>query len=149
MRPVYNLFDGELTDDPDRAGYTQRWARVGQAIGASLLGLSVYELAEGERVCPYHFEWTDEEWLLVLDGNPTLRAPDGEHVLAPGDVVCFPEGPDGAHDVTGPARIGILSTKSRVGVAEYPDSDKLGVFVEGSSRLMRRTPELDYWDGER
>ena len=149
MTDVYNLLDGALTDDPDRAGYSQRYARVGQLLGAVRLGMSVYELAEGERVCPYHFEWTDEEWLFVLDGNPTLRAPDGEHVLAPGDVVCFPEGPDGAHDVTGPARIGILSTKSRYGVAEYPDSDKVGLFADGNSRLVRASPELDYWDGEK
>ncbi len=148
MTAVYNLLDGELEDDPDRAGYTQRWARIGPKLGASLLGLSVYELAEGERVCPYHFEWTDEEWLLVLEGTPTLRAPGGKHALAPGDCVCFPAGPEGAHDVTGPARIAILSTKSEIGVAEYPDSDKIGVWAHGTHVMLRRTPHLDYWDGE-
>ena len=29
----------------------------------------------------------------MLAGRPTLRDPDGEHELAPGDLVCFPEGP--------------------------------------------------------
>jgi len=146
---VYNLLDGALTDDPDRAGYSQRYARVGQLLGAARLGMSVYELAEGERVCPYHFEWTDEEWLFVLDGTPTLRDPDGEHALETGDVVCFPAGPDGAHDVTGPARIGILSTKSKVGVAVYPDSDKIGVYTTGERVLVRKSLQLDYWDGEK
>ena len=45
-----------------------------------------------------------EEWLLVLAGTPTLRDPDGEHELEPGDLVCFPEGPEGAHKVTNRAR---------------------------------------------
>jgi uncharacterized cupin superfamily protein len=145
---VYNLLDGELKDDPDRAGYCQRWQRIGPLIGASKLGLSIYELAEGERICPYHFEWPDEEWLLVLDGEPTLRAPDGEHTLAPWDVVSFPPGPEGAHAVTGPARVAMLSTKSPLGVAEYPDSDKIGIWTGESHLMLRRTPHLDYWDGE-
>ena len=36
----------------------------------------------------------------MLSGSPTLRGPDGERVLRAGDVVCFPVGPDGAHQVT-------------------------------------------------
>ena len=38
----------------------------------------------------------------MLDGTPTLRDPDGERVLRRGDVVCFPTGPEGAHQVRGP-----------------------------------------------
>ena len=51
---------------------------------------------------PYHFHHGMEEWLLVVDGTPTLRTPDGERELRRGDVVCFPPGPDGAHQVRGP-----------------------------------------------
>ncbi len=57
--------------------------------------MSVYELAESQSICPYHYEYPEEEWLIVLEGRPTLRHPDGETVLAPGDTVCFPSGPDG------------------------------------------------------
>jgi hypothetical protein len=28
-------------------------------------------------ICPYHFEWTDEEWLIAISGRPTLRTPSG------------------------------------------------------------------------
>ena len=38
-----------------------------------MIGGSVYVLAPGESVCPYHFEFGSEEWLLVLEGRPTLR----------------------------------------------------------------------------
>ena len=37
--------------------------------------------------------------MLVLAGEPTLRAPDGERPLRTGDLVCFPVGPGGAHKV--------------------------------------------------
>lgn len=115
--------------------------------------MSVYELPPGQAVCPYHFEWTDEEWLLVLAGRPTLRTRDGEQKLEPGDTACFPAGPDGAHFVRNDGdelvRVAMLSTKSEVGVAEYPDSDKVGVWANGTHYMLRRSSHLDYWDGER
>jgi hypothetical protein len=43
----------------------------------------------------------------------------------------------------------LLSTKSPVGVAEYPDSDKVGVWANGTHYMLRRSEHLDYWDGER
>src|SRR5439155_12347310 len=37
----------------------------------------------------YHYEY-DDEWLIVLEGRPTVRHPGGEEELDPGDIVCFP-----------------------------------------------------------
>ncbi len=75
-----NLYDVETTRDADDPpGYETPYARVGPAIGASALGLTVYDLATGQSVCPYHYELGCEEWLFVLLGRPTLRDPDGEH----------------------------------------------------------------------
>ena len=37
--------------------------------------------------------------MLVLTGTPTLRHPEGEDQLGAGDLVCFPEGPAGAHQI--------------------------------------------------
>ena len=112
-------------------------ASIGRTIGASLLGATLYELPPGEKSFPYHYEWGAEEWLLVVSGRPILRAPDGEHELEPGDVVCFPEGPDGAHQVRNgsgePVRIVMLSTKASPAVAVYPDSDKLGLWLTGEA----------------
>ena len=83
-----NLYDVETTRDADDPpGYETPYARVGPAIGASALGLTVYDLATGQSVCPYHYELGCEEWLFVLLGRPTLRDPDGEHELEQGDLV--------------------------------------------------------------
>jgi uncharacterized cupin superfamily protein len=154
---IFNLFQNETDIGPDGnepSGYDQtRAARVGKKIGATQMGMSVYELPTGQAVCPYHFEWTDEEWLIVLAGTPTLRTPEGERTLEPGDTVCFPAGPDGAHHVRNDgdvlARIAILSTRSEFGIAEYPDSDKIGIWARGQHYMLRRAAHLDYWDGER
>jgi uncharacterized cupin superfamily protein len=154
---IFNLFHGELDMGPEGdepPGYEQvRAVRVGNKIGASRIGLSVYELPPGQSVCPYHLEWTDEEWLIVLGGTPTLRTPEGERALEAGDTVCFPAGPDGAHQVQNkadePARVALLSTKGPIGIAEYPDSDKIGVWANGTHYMLKRSDTLDYWDGER
>jgi uncharacterized cupin superfamily protein len=153
---TFNLFSGETDTPPDGtepSGYLCSAVRLGPKLGASRLGMSVYDLPPGEAICPYHFEWTDEEWLIAIAGRPTLRTPEGERVLEPGDVVCFPAGPAGAHhvrNVTGePVRVAILSTKNDVGIAEYPDSDKVGVWANGTHYMLRRSGHLDYWDGER
>ena len=102
-----------------------------------------------KSICPYHYEQPEEEWLLVLTGRPTLRVPDGEHELEPGDVVCFPAGPDGAHKVTNrgpePSRVG-CSTKSETGVAVYPDGNKVGVFP--LRQFFRIEDAVDYWEDE-
>jgi uncharacterized cupin superfamily protein len=92
----------------------------------------------------------EEEWLLVLAGRPTLRDPDGEHELEPGDVVCFRSGPDGAHKVTNrgeePVRVAMLSTIAQVGYAVYPDSNKINVYP--IRKLFRVDDAVGYWDRE-
>ena len=151
---VFNLFGAVPEPDAgDPPGFEKLEVRVGPAIGAKRLGMTVYELPPGQAICPYHFEWTDEEWLIVLTGRPTLRMPEGERALEAGDTVCFPVGPDGAHlvrnDTGETLRVAVLSTKNDVGIAEYPDSDKVGVWANGTHYMLRRSAQLDYWDGER
>jgi uncharacterized cupin superfamily protein len=151
---LYDVVAEGDTDDPP--GYRMRMARFGPSIGAEQLGATVYELDPGESICPYHYENSEEEWLLVLVGTPTLRDPDGEHELAAGDLVCFLAGPGGAHKVTNRsaavARVVMLSTipKSvdgvQLSISVYPDSNKVGVWPPGER--YRLGESLDYWDGE-
>jgi len=150
-----NLFDVSLAkDDDDPDGYHVSYARVGALVGASALGLSVYELPPGQSICPYHYEYPFEEWLIVLEGEATLRHPGGETVLGPWDAASFPPGPEGAHKVTnnGDAvvRVAMLSGKSDINIAVYPDSDKVGVWSgDGDVKhLFRRESAVDYFDRE-
>lgn len=154
MRRV-NVFTPEFTYDERRpAGYRVGFARLGPVIGADRMGATVYELPAGQSTWPYHYEYGAEEWLLVLGGRPTLRHPGGEDELEPGDLVCCPNGPEGAHKLTNradeAARVMIISTIERPAVAVYPDSDKLGVWPDGDADhlIVRRESGVDYWDRE-
>jgi uncharacterized cupin superfamily protein len=149
---VASVFEPEWQVERDRDGYRGRGTRIGDAIGATAIGATVYELEEGQRSWPYHFHHGVEEWLLVVDGTPTVRTPAGEQTLRRGDVVCFPPGRDGAHAVIGPGRFVIFSTGSDTSVTVYPDSDKIGARPPGADdreRLnFRRADAVDYWEGE-
>jgi uncharacterized cupin superfamily protein len=114
-------------------GFRRKSTRVGAALGAARTGLSVYELPPGEAVGPYHYEDPQEEWLLVVSGTPTLRHPGGEDLLEPWDMVLFPSGPAGAHQVRNnsesPARVAMFSSMSEVDAVVYPDSDMIQLFT--------------------
>jgi uncharacterized cupin superfamily protein len=141
-------------DESDPEGYRAGMDRFGPKIGAARLGASVYELPPGQSICPYHYEYPEEEWLLVLSGRVDVRTPEGEEEMGPMEVVCFPSGPAGAHKVTNrgdeTARVVMLSTMAEVAIAVYPDSGKiLAAPGNREDRLMaRRESAVDYYDGE-
>jgi uncharacterized cupin superfamily protein len=154
-----NLFDDVWKPGAERDGYSSRERLVAEELGAALWGATLYELAPGERICPYHWHVGEEEWLLVAAGAPTLRTPDGECVLRAWDVAVFRRGPEGAHEVRNDgdavATVLVLSSLSDPEVCIYPDSGKIGA-TGGWSRSdgvlvrLRNRPEanLEYYDGE-
>jgi uncharacterized cupin superfamily protein len=152
----FNVFDSAVEyDDADPERYAAGSNRFGASIGASRLGATVYELPPGASVCPYHYE-SEEEWLLVLQGQLTLRHPEGQAVLGPGDITAFPVGPTGAHKTTNngtaPVRMVMFSTNDPIGYCVYPDSNKISLWTDSSDPqdkvLVRRAENLDYYDGE-
>jgi len=141
-------------DPEDPEGYRSGMLRLGPRLGAEQTGMSVYEIPPGQSICPYHYEQADEEWLVVLEGNPTLRHPDGSDTLVAFDVACFPVGPAGAHKVTNETelavRVMMFSTVRVPAVAVYPDSDKIGIYTADrkDDLIVRRSSAVGYWDGE-
>jgi uncharacterized cupin superfamily protein len=158
-----NVFNPELEPGPsDPAGFRTQGASVGRLAGGERLGASLYEIPAGEAVCPYHWHEANEEMLLVLSGEPSVRTPEGWRDLEPGELVAFPRGASGAHQVMNrreePARILMLSEMNAPELVVYPDSNKAGVRsrAPGSVRTddeilarFRFDDAVDYWEGER
>ena len=151
---VFNLYGDEWNREEDRAGWRSKDAWVGERIGAELIGGSMYELEPGDRLWPYHTHHANEEWCLVVRGEPTLRTPEGERALREGDIVCFRRGKDGAHQISNrtdlPIRVLMLSTLFAPDIVEYLDTGKIGARSVAGERIMlgRPGPELEYWEGE-
>jgi uncharacterized cupin superfamily protein len=112
------------------------------------LGASLWEIQPGASQFVYHFHHGTEELLVVLRGRPTVRMHDGDHVLAEGDVVPFPRGPEGGHqirnDADEPVRVLIIAAHADPDVAEYPDTGKLAAVVEGRHRFHRTADAVEH-----
>lgn len=153
--PRVNIANPEFAyDSDDPEGYKAGMVRPGPQLGAEHTGTSVYELPPGQAICPYHYEYGEEEWLLVLAGRPSLRTPEGTSQLAPWDLVFFPMGPDGAHQVRNetadPVRVLMWSQIVTPSASAYPDSDKVGIWtgIKEENVLVVRSSKVDYYHGE-
>ncbi len=141
-------------DAEDPPGFRAGMARFGGTLGARQTGASLYELPPGQALCPYHYEYGEEEWLLVVEGRPTVRTPEGSEEAAPLDLVFFPMGPDGAHqirnDTAETVRVLMWSTVVAPTATAYPDSGKVGIWtgVEGENVMVRRSSHVGYYAGE-
>jgi uncharacterized cupin superfamily protein len=115
---------------------------------ASALGASVWEIRPGGSQFVYHFHHGSEELLVVLRGTPTVRMHDGDRVLAEGDVVTFPRGPEGGHQIRNDsgeiARVLLVSTNASPDVAEYPDAGKVATIVDGAHTYHRAADAVEH-----
>ena len=154
MRRV-NIADPDFSYDADDiGGFRSGLFRPGPQLGAEQTGASVYEVPPGQSVCPYHYEYGEEEWLLVLAGRPLLRRPEGTERLEPFDLVFFAIGPEGAHQVSNDSeetvRVLMWSNVVVPSATAYPDSDKVGVWtgIREENLMAPRSSDVGDYHGE-
>jgi len=154
---VVNVYEPEFDEPRDHPGFRALRARIGQQAGAERLGASVWEIPPGEAAYPYHLHLGEEELVVVLSGRPSLRTPDGWRELEEGEVVAFPRGEAGAHQIANRSsrtvRFLAISTNGEPDIVLYPDSGKVGAAERlpgggGFRKLFRLEDEADYYDGE-
>jgi uncharacterized cupin superfamily protein len=153
-----NIYTSDWDRQVDRGRFRMRGSRLGAPAGARDLGLGVFELDPGHRNLPYHAHHGIEELIIVLEGAPTLRTPDGERRLVRGEVVACPAGRAGAHQLINetdtPVRFLIASSRSRVDLIEYPDSGKISAQAgewgtpDAAAYMLAVEPQVDYFSGE-
>jgi uncharacterized cupin superfamily protein len=159
QEPLENAFEPGAWDDygPGPDGWCKQARRLVRTPGNHLT-MSVYVLDPGEKHLPYHFHHGAEELLLVLEGEPTVRTPDGERTLRAGDVLHFPRGADGAHqlrnDSATPTRFVVAAANTTPEVVEYPDTGKIAAMAKTPSQagpglwtMHLLENQVGYWDG--
>ena len=156
MRKV-NLDSTPFDDRRERPGFAALRARLGDRLGTERLGLSLWELPPGEAAYPFHYHLAEEELLVVLAGRPSLRTADGWTELAEGDVVSFPRGELGAHQLANRGdtvvRFLAIATKGEPEIVVYPDSGKIGAVAKqpdapGLRAFFVTDDAVDFWAGE-
>jgi len=114
------------------------------------LHFDIKSLFPGKFSYPYHFHRNAEELFIILEGEATLRSPEGYQTISKGDIIFFEEGSSGTHQLYNHSDEQLiyidLRTKANIDVCEYPDSGKinilpaLDIFEEGS--------KVSYYTGE-
>ena len=139
-----NLFDPTWDFEGERNDATTRAVQLGRHAGAKRLGATLYELESGAIAAPLHFHHGAEELLFVIAGKPSLRtgeAGEEARVLATGEVVAFPPGREGTHQIlnraAAPARVLLCSTNDLPEVAEQVETGLTVVLTDEYDRLFR------------
>ena len=132
MVSIYSKSYDSLGDQPWQGGaYSKAFPR-GEDIGASL-----YVLKPGATTGNYHFHHGIEEILILIEGQPTLRTPQGKRVLDLGEVVHFEKGYTGAHQIINhtdqEVRLVMMSNQASPDVVEYPDQKLMSVMARSKS----------------
>lgn len=158
-KPFVNLDEVEFNDVEDEGGFTSRRARFSSSLGARKLGYNLTELAPGKAQCPFHSHHEAEEMFLILEGEGELRFGEQRYKIRKHDVIACPiGGAEVAHQIinTGATVMRYLALSNICGseVCEYPDSNKIGVYVRTPQSLellnmFRGEDAVDYYDRER
>ena len=133
MKPLINLDELELESCTDGA-FQQRYGVISDRIGAQKLGYNLTIVPPSSKATPFHNHHGNEELFFIVAGRGTLRFGGAEYPVRAHDVIACPPGTRSvAHQIvnTSDADLSYLaiSTKERVDVAEFPDSDKVSVMV--------------------
>jgi uncharacterized cupin superfamily protein len=153
------LHEPNFEESSDQPGFSWRRAPLARQAGAQHLGASLFALPPGEALFPLHYHLGNEEMLIVIEGSPSLRTLDGERVLVRGEVVSFPRGGEGGHQVVNrsnaEARVLMISEMNAPEVVVRPESGKIdamgrppGGRGEGIRHVFFERNETAFWEGE-
>jgi len=124
--------------------------KLSEMVNAKHLKFDVRLLDSGKYSYPYHFHRNAEEIFVILEGEATLRTPDGFVQVKEGDIVFFEIGPKGAHQLYNsnkqPCRFLDLSTNLGIDICEYPDSGKINILPY--EEVYQSNEKVDYYKGE-
>ena len=114
------------------------------------LHFDIKSLFPGKFSYPYHFHRNAEELFIILEGEATLRSPEGYQTISKGDIIFFEEGSFGAHQLYNhsddPLIYLDLRTKANVDVCEYPDSKKINILP--AMNIFEEGSNVSYYTGE-
>jgi uncharacterized cupin superfamily protein len=119
----------------------------------------------GKRAFPFHSHWVNEEMFFVLEGKGEIRIGTETYPVTRGDVIACPPGePETAHQLINTSvgdemKYLAVATSQSPEIAEYLDSEKVGVLAEfhaedgGKPTVMRyiirdQAGMAEYWEGE-
>ena len=122
---------------------------IGDALGLTQYGVNLGRLEPGAVSSLRHWHTGEDEFVLVLEGSPTLVTDDGEQVLGPGLAAGFPAHMENGHQLENRSGKPVLylevGTRATRDVVTYPDTDLELIKEEaGKKRTFRHKDGTPY-----
>ncbi|HHI80791.1 MAG TPA: cupin domain-containing protein [Planctomycetes bacterium] len=109
--------------------------KLGDFFGLKNFGVNLTRLAPGASSALRHAHSVQDEWIYVLEGNPTLVTDEGETLLSPGMCAGFRGGDGNAHHLVNKTEQTVayieVGDRSPGDEASYPDDDLVARLVDG------------------
>ena len=120
--------------------------------GERKIGMAIEVLEPGKQSCPHHYHMVEEEHIIGLEGEATLRLGEERYPIKAGDYVAFPAGRRAGHCIVNegnaPFKFLIVGDRAPNEVCVYPDSGKIMVY-NLDRKILRDAESIDYWVDEK
>lgn len=102
---------------------------------------------------PLHYHEYSEETFYIISGEGVLETKEGKQEVKTGDIIFFPTGSEGMHKLTNNSAVEDLlyidfDTYVPLDITYYPGKDKIGIFGEHYTGVLRKTSAVDLYEGE-
>lgn len=116
--------------------------QLGDAFQLKNFGVNLTTLAPGAVSALRHAHTRQDEFVFVLQGNPTLHTDEGRQLLSPGMCAGFKAGTGNGHRLMNETAEEIVylevGDRSQGDEASYPDDDLMAMLVEGQWKFAHR-----------
>lgn len=118
------------------------YLRVGDAGGLTQFGANITILEPGGLSSMRHWHTTEDEFVMVIQGEVMLVNDDGETAMRQGDCAAFPAGEENGHHFinrsSDEARFLVIGTRASRETVYYSDIDMMVNDVDGAGTYTRK-----------
>lgn len=116
--------------------------QLGDVFQLTNFGVNLTTLAPGAVSALRHAHTRQDEFIYVLQGNPTLHTDEGRQRLSPGMCAGFKAGTGNGHRLMNETAEEVvyleIGDRSQGDEAAYPDDDLMAMLVEGQWKFAHR-----------
>jgi uncharacterized cupin superfamily protein len=100
---------------------------LGNIAGIKNFGVNLVTLAPGSSSALRHWHTGQDEFIYIIQGEPTLITNSGEQILQPGMMAGFPAGEENGHQLVNKSNFDVVylevGDRTPNDQASYPDDD--------------------------
>tara|TARA_R110000772_G_scaffold30532_2_gene75689 strand:- start:1227 stop:1697 length:471 start_codon:yes stop_codon:yes gene_type:complete len=128
------------------AGRSKR--KLGELFGLSNFGVNYTQLDPGSASALMHFHSRQDEFIYVLEGNPTVKIGNEEYLMQPGECIGFKANTSEAHQLINHSDSSVayleIGDRSAGDNVEYPDDDLKASLSENGAWLLTHKDGRQY-----